>query len=193
MIRPSILLLILACSSLGATSALAASPRVNVCHRSGSKVTLLSVATSAGPAHSTHGDTWPSTWYSDADGDGYGNPALSTSACAAPRGYVANGLDCDDADDEVHPGAAETCDDVDDDCDGVVDDAVSSGHHVHHAHHGRNGHHGHDGHDFDESHDRRGNDEAWAGDNYQAEAEHRIVAPGTLTPTWTTSGIQPRR
>ncbi len=37
---------------------------------------------------------------------------------------AAGGEDCDDADAAVKPGAAETCNGIDDDCDGVVDDGV---------------------------------------------------------------------
>jgi hypothetical protein len=37
-------------------------------------------------------------------------------------GYTPADGDCDDADDEIHPGAEDTCgDDVDDDCDGIAD------------------------------------------------------------------------
>ncbi|MCK6529142.1 hypothetical protein L6R50_16835 [Myxococcota bacterium] len=47
----------------------------------------------------------------DFDGDGYGTAEL----CGAS-------VDCDDTDPAVHPGAVETCDLVDEDCDGVVDE-----------------------------------------------------------------------
>ncbi len=46
--------------------------------------------------------TWcgaAASWYLDADGDGFGDPvAPRLSDCAQPAGYVANGLDCNDAD-----------------------------------------------------------------------------------------------
>ncbi|MFN7145933.1 MAG: FG-GAP-like repeat-containing protein, partial [Myxococcota bacterium] len=71
------------------------------------------------------GATGESTWYADADGDGFGADAVTTAACDAPEGYVAVGGDCNDADDTVHPEATEACDaaDVDEDCDGAADDA----------------------------------------------------------------------
>jgi len=59
-----------------------------------------------------------SVWYVDEDGDGFGGEE-QTVACTAPDGWVAVGSDCEDADDAVHPGAAETTGDgVDSDCDG---------------------------------------------------------------------------
>lgn len=64
------------------------------------------------------GCTVPATWYSDADGDGFGNAAVTTSSCSRPPGYVSNAGDCDDADPASHPGAAEVCDGNDNDCSG---------------------------------------------------------------------------
>ena len=43
----------------------------------------------------------PIIWYADADGDGYGNAAMSVEACDAPEGYVDNSTDCDDTDELV--------------------------------------------------------------------------------------------
>ena len=37
-----------------------------------------------------------SYWYLDADADGYGNGAISSVACDAPGGYVADASDCND-------------------------------------------------------------------------------------------------
>jgi hypothetical protein len=68
------------------------------------------------------------TYYADADGDGYGDPAASVTACAPPAGTVTDATDCDDGAAAVNPGATEICDGIDDDCDGVVDtDAVDMG------------------------------------------------------------------
>jgi hypothetical protein len=64
-----------------------------------------------------------STWYEDADGDTYGNASSTDVSCTEPRGYVSDDTDCDDTDADVYPGARETLDGVDEDCDGDIDDA----------------------------------------------------------------------
>jgi len=51
------------------------------------------------------GGPFPTTWYLDADGDGFGNEFESTSDCSQPIGYVNNSSDCDDANDLVFPGS----------------------------------------------------------------------------------------
>jgi len=63
----------------------------------------------------------PTTWYRDLDGDHHGDPNSTLEDCTQPPGYAAAGDDCDDADPSIHPGAAETCNNLDDDCDGTVD------------------------------------------------------------------------
>ena len=66
-----------------------------------------------------------SAFYKDADGDGFGTSATTTTACAAPTGYVSNATDCNDQSAAINPGANELCNDTDDDCDGAIDDGVS--------------------------------------------------------------------
>ncbi|MFN7144534.1 MAG: MopE-related protein, partial [Myxococcota bacterium] len=65
------------------------------------------------------------TYYADADGDGYGDPAAPQDACASPAGHVSVGVDCDDTDPEVFPSSPEVCDGIDNDCDALVDEDVS--------------------------------------------------------------------
>ncbi len=62
------------------------------------------------------------TWYLDGDGDGFGVDTDTEAACDLPTGYTATPGDCDDADVAVAPDVAETCNAVDDDCDGTVDE-----------------------------------------------------------------------
>jgi hypothetical protein len=66
-------------------------------------------------------------WYADLDSDGWGGD-LSVNECAAPAGYVLETGDCDDASASVNPGAVESCNGADDDCDDTIDeDAVDAG------------------------------------------------------------------
>jgi hypothetical protein len=66
-------------------------------------------------------------YYNDSDGDGYGAGAAS-NLCANPGlGYVTNNTDCNDGAATIHPGAAEVCNSIDDDCDGITDEGCSLG------------------------------------------------------------------
>ncbi len=66
------------------------------------------------------------TFYRDADGDGFGNNAITAQACSAPAGFVGNNLDCNDSNNQVFPGATEFCDGLDNDCDLAIDEGVQS-------------------------------------------------------------------
>ena len=57
----------------------------------------------------------------DSDGDTFGDPDVAQDVCAAEQGWVANSLDCDDTDPNVHPGQIEICDAKDNDCNGETD------------------------------------------------------------------------
>jgi hypothetical protein len=67
------------------------------------------------------------TYYADADGDGYGNLSATILACnGAPIGYVSQSSDCNDTSYTAHPGATEICGNgIDDDCDGQIDEGGS--------------------------------------------------------------------
>ncbi len=67
-----------------------------------------------------------SPYYPDSDQDGFGDPDGETDACVAPAGYVADSTDCNDDYASIHPGAPEVCNEVDDNCDGNVDEGVKT-------------------------------------------------------------------
>jgi hypothetical protein len=64
---------------------------------------------------------WP-----DGDGDGYYGAQTGTPrmGCAKLTGFAALGGDCNDNDPAIHPGAPETCNLKDDNCDGRADERV---------------------------------------------------------------------
>ncbi len=61
-------------------------------------------------------------YYVDADGDGFGLTAYSTQHCGELEGWATEHGDCDDGDPTINIGAQETCNGLDDDCDGRVDE-----------------------------------------------------------------------
>ena len=67
--------------------------------------------------------TYPSLWYADTDGDGFGNPASSQTSCSQPAGYTADDSDCDDSDSNVTTATTTWYEDADGD--GLGDPAVS--------------------------------------------------------------------
>ncbi|APY09076.1 hypothetical protein BWZ20_12525 [Winogradskyella sp. J14-2] len=70
----------------------------------------------------------PTTFYEDLDGDGYGDPNSAIVDCSdtPPLGYVVNGLDCNDANNQINPDATDSeGNGVDENCDGVDGDLLS--------------------------------------------------------------------
>lgn len=112
-----------------ASAANAAPGKVDICHNAGGgKVVEITVAASAVAAHfALHGDTYPGTWYEDADGDGSGDDATGVKACVGPAGTVDTGGDPDDDDPTAYPGALDVCDGVDNDSDGDFDEDALDG------------------------------------------------------------------
>lgn len=67
-----------------------------------------------------------STYYQDADNDGFGDSGTSMMACEAMDGYVPVDGDCQDSDATIYPDAEELCDGLDNDCNDIIDDGLGS-------------------------------------------------------------------
>lgn len=67
------------------------------------------------------------TWYLDADLDGFGNTASGETSCLRPStAYVLTSGDCDDSNSSLSPNTSEVCDGIDNDCDGEIDEDVTT-------------------------------------------------------------------
>ncbi len=66
------------------------------------------------------------TWFTDNDGDGWGDPAGGLDSCSKPSGGVDNAGDCNDSEPLAWSSAEESCDGIDNNCDGVVDEGCDS-------------------------------------------------------------------
>lgn len=63
-------------------------------------------------------------FYEDMDMDGYGNASTLTTTCVQPLGYITTVGDCNDMNAAVNEGMTEVCNDVDDNCNNLVDDGL---------------------------------------------------------------------
>jgi gliding motility-associated-like protein len=66
------------------------------------------------------------TFYADTDNDGFGDASVTVQDCTAPSGYVADNTDCDDTEVNAYPGNTEICDGIDNNCDGQIDEGVTT-------------------------------------------------------------------
>ncbi len=64
--------------------------------------------------------------YADLDGDGFGDPDGATMNGTCDSGYADNNQDCDDTNSDIHPGASEACDGIDNDCNELIDDGLTT-------------------------------------------------------------------
>lgn len=65
--------------------------------------------------------------YVDADDDGWGDGALPmVSVCPGDPGYATREGDCDESDASINPGATDSCDRLDNDCDGSIDEGLDT-------------------------------------------------------------------
>lgn len=64
-------------------------------------------------------------FFRDADGDGVGGDEF-TESCETPDGHVAETGDCNDANADVSPRLMEVCDEIDNNCNGEIDEGVQT-------------------------------------------------------------------
>ena len=67
------------------------------------------------------------TFYFDADEDGFGDPTQPVESCIQGQNHATNSDDCDDIDPLINPLADEVCDDEDNDCDGFNNESGALG------------------------------------------------------------------
>ena len=75
--------------------------------------------------NNTNWDITNPVFYIDNDGDGLGNSEIRDTFCSQMQGYVANGMDCNDENDEIYPAAIEVANGINDNCDGKIDENIT--------------------------------------------------------------------
>lgn len=80
-------------------------------------------------------ENFGTTYYIDADGDGYGANLIlglgqKQAVCSQPAGYSTNNLDCDDNNNAINPDATEICDGIDNNCNGQIDEGVQTAYYL---------------------------------------------------------------
>jgi hypothetical protein len=66
------------------------------------------------------------TFYRDFDGDGFGSSDFDTTVdCAPPLGFALEDGDCNEDEADINPGQREICNEIDDNCNGRVDDRAT--------------------------------------------------------------------
>ncbi|HJN76294.1 MAG TPA: putative metal-binding motif-containing protein [Myxococcota bacterium] len=68
-------------------------------------------------------------WFEDYDADGHGNPNAPVTTCPIPPDAVQDDTDCNDHDMDMSPTASESCNGLDDDCDGETDEGIGATYH----------------------------------------------------------------
>ena len=63
--------------------------------------------------------------WADTDGDGYGDKNAPLRSCDVPSDHVTNKDDCNDRNDQVNPDIVETCNLIDDNCNGNIDEGLT--------------------------------------------------------------------
>lgn len=63
-------------------------------------------------------------WYADVDGDGFGSGSAEFNSCFTPTGYVNDSSDCDDGNAMINTTMPETCNSIDDNCNGSADEGL---------------------------------------------------------------------
>lgn len=64
-------------------------------------------------------------YYVDSDNDGYGAGSAIASCTALGSGYSTNNLDCNNSNANIRPNASETCNSIDDNCNGSIDEGLT--------------------------------------------------------------------
>ena len=65
------------------------------------------------------------TWYADMDSDGFGDFSNDSISCFELSGYVIDNTDCNDLNAEINPLAIEICNEIDDNCNGAIDEGLT--------------------------------------------------------------------